>query len=53
MKCSFCNSEIPKGKAKMYVKNDGTILYFDKKKCEKYYFMGKKSKKLKWTKKRK
>ncbi|MEM5801992.1 MAG: 50S ribosomal protein L24e [Candidatus Aenigmatarchaeota archaeon] len=51
MKCSFCGKTIPKGSGKMFVKNDGSILYFDKSKCEKYYFMGKNPRKLKWVKK--
>jgi ribosomal protein L24E len=35
----------------MFVKNDGTILYFDKSKCKKYYLIGRRAKKLKWVKK--
>ena len=30
MKCTFCNSNIPKGTGKMFVKNTGEIFYFDK-----------------------
>jgi len=52
MKCSFCGKNIPRGVGKIFVKNDGTILYFDKSKCESYFFMGKKAKKLKWVKKK-
>ncbi len=49
MKCSFCGKEIPKGRGKMFVRLSGEILYFCRKKCERYYFMGKDARKLKWT----
>jgi large subunit ribosomal protein L24e len=32
-KCSFCGSEIPVGSGLMYVKRDGTILWFCSRKC--------------------
>ena len=35
VKCSFCGKDIEKGKGKMFVKNDGKILYFCSSKCEK------------------
>ncbi|MBI2542962.1 MAG: 50S ribosomal protein L24e [Candidatus Aenigmarchaeota archaeon] len=50
MKCSFCSSNIPRGKGKMFIKNSGEISYFDKSKCEKNFFMGRNRKKLKWAK---
>jgi large subunit ribosomal protein L24e len=50
MKCSFCSKNIEPGKGKMFVKNDGTVLYFNSSKCEKNYFMGRNAKKRKWTK---
>lgn len=34
-KCTFCKKEMEKGTGKMYVKNDGKILYFCSNKCEK------------------
>lgn len=34
-KCTFCNREIPKGTGYILAQNDGRILYFDNKKCEK------------------
>ncbi len=34
-KCSFCGTDIEPGTGKMYVKRDGTILYFDANKCYK------------------
>lgn len=52
MKCSFCGKSFKPPKGKMFVKNDGSVLYFDSSKCEKYYFMGKNPKKLKWIMKK-
>lgn len=34
-KCSFCGKSIEPGTGKMYVKRDGTILFFDTNKCYK------------------
>ncbi len=34
-KCSFCGAPIEPGTGKMYVKKDGTILFFDANKCYK------------------
>jgi large subunit ribosomal protein L24e len=53
MKCSFCEKIIKPGKAKMYVKKDGTVYYFDSSKCEKNFLMGRKAKKLKWARSKK
>ncbi len=50
--CSFCGREIEKGTGKMFVRNDGTILYFCSRKCEKNMLELKRDpRKLKWTKK--
>jgi len=38
MKCTFCGTEIARGTGKMYVQNDGKILYLCSKKCEKHIF---------------
>ncbi len=49
--CSFCGREIEKGTGKMFVKNDGTILYFCSRKCEKNMLELKRDpRKYKWTK---
>lgn len=49
--CSFCGKEIPPGTGLMYVKNDGTILWFCSSKCRKAMLKyHRDSKKLKWTK---
>ena len=34
-KCSFCGASIEPGTGKMFVKKDGTILFFDTNKCYK------------------
>ncbi|EHP69532.1 MAG: 50S ribosomal protein L24e [Metallosphaera yellowstonensis] len=49
-RCSFCGTEIPPGTGMMYVKNDGTILWFCSSKCRKYMLIQRKdAKRLKWT----
>jgi len=50
MKCSFCNTTIPRGTGKMFVKKTGETLFFCSSKCEKIYGMNRNAKKLKWTK---
>jgi len=50
-KCSFCGEEIEPGTGLMYVKNDGSVLWFCSSKCFKYFRMGRDPKKLPWTKK--
>lgn len=49
MKCSFCKKNIEIGRGKMFVKIDGTILYFCSSKCEKNNKLGRKRRKLKWA----
>ncbi|MFQ6095350.1 MAG: 50S ribosomal protein L24e, partial [Candidatus Bathyarchaeia archaeon] len=34
-KCSFCGYEFPQGTGMMYVRNDGSILWFCSSKCRK------------------
>ncbi len=49
--CSFCGKEILPGTGKMLVKNDGKILYFCSRKCEKNMLILKRvPKEVKWTK---
>jgi len=49
-KCSFCGREIEPGTGIMYVKNDGSILWFCSSKCRKNYLkLRRNPKKLKWT----
>jgi len=35
VRCNFCGKEIEKGTGKMYVRKDGSVLYFCSGKCEK------------------
>ena len=49
MKCSYCGKNITAGTGKMFVKQDGTIFYFDTGKCEKNHMMGRVAKKHKWS----
>jgi len=35
MICSFCNNDIPQGTGKIYIKNDGKVLNFCSRRCEK------------------
>ena len=54
MKCSFCKKQIASGTGKIFVRDDGRIFYFDKKKCEKNIFkLKRKPGKLKWTRDKK
>ncbi len=49
-KCSFCGREIEPGTGMMYVKKDGTILYFCSSKCRKNMLKTRRDpKKIRWT----
>jgi large subunit ribosomal protein L24e len=49
--CSFCGHEFPPSTGMMYVKNDGTTLWFCSSKCRKSSIELKRdSRKVKWTK---
>jgi len=48
--CSFCGKEIEPGTGKMYIRKDGTILYFCSSKCEKNMLeLGRIPKEVRWT----
>ena len=50
MKCSFSGKEIPMGTGKMYVKKDGTILWFSSLKAQKNMLqLKRKANKIRWT----
>jgi len=50
MKCSFCGKEIKRGQGILYVKKDGSLLYFDDGKCQtNMLVLGRKAAKLKWA----
>ncbi len=49
-KCSFCGSDFPPGTGMMFIKNDGSILWFCSSKCRKSsLFLRRDPRKLKWT----
>ena len=48
-RCSFCGKVIPPGTGMMYVRNDGTVLYFCSRKCKRSYFMRRNPKRYKWA----
>ncbi|MEA2089890.1 MAG: 50S ribosomal protein L24e [Thermoproteota archaeon] len=50
-RCSFCGHDFPPGTGLMYVKNDGSILWFCSKKCRINSLKLKRDpRKLRWTK---
>lgn len=51
MKCSFCSQDLDAGTGKMVVKNDGKILYFCCKKCEKNSNLKRMPAKVNWIRK--
>lgn len=54
MKCTFCGNTLEPGTGKMFIKNDGKILYFCSRKCEKNMLVLKRDfKKVKWARKTK
>lgn len=53
VKCTFCSNEIPRGTGKMTIKNDGKLIYFCSRKCEKNMMNLKREPvNIKWTKKK-
>ncbi len=51
VECSFCGSVLKRGTGKMFVRDNGSILYFCKSKCEKNMLKLKRdARKFKWTK---
>jgi len=48
-RCSFGGGPVEPGTGIMYVKNDGTILWFCSSKCFKNFKLGRDPKRLPWT----
>jgi large subunit ribosomal protein L24e len=46
--CDYSGQEIEPGTGTMYVKTDGTVLWFADAKCEKNYLMGREARDLEW-----
>jgi large subunit ribosomal protein L24e len=54
MKCSFCNQNIEQGTGVTVIKNDGKIMHFDSRKCEKSMIkLGRDPRDIKWVTKQK
>ena len=50
VRCSFSGEEIPKGTGIMFIQNDGKVLYFRDRKCEKNFIkLKRKPYNVKWT----
>ncbi|MFQ5997749.1 MAG: 50S ribosomal protein L24e [Candidatus Bathyarchaeia archaeon] len=48
--CSFCGNEFPAGHGMLFIRNDGTMLWFCSNKCRKSSLkFHRDSRKLKWT----
>lgn len=53
-KCAFCGRDIPPGHGLMYVRNNGSVLWFCSSKCRKNMMeLHRDPRKLKWTTKHK
>src|ERR1041384_5771109 len=49
--CSFCGQPIEPGSGKMFIKKDGSVYYYDRRRCEvSHQKFGRLARKLKWTK---
>ena len=46
--CDYSGQEIEPGTGTMYVKSNGTVLWFADAKCEKNYLMGREARDLEW-----
>ena len=47
--CTFCGEKIEPGTGKMYVKKDGTIIYFCSSKCQNNFRLGRVPRRVEWT----
>lgn len=51
VECTFCGKDIKKATGKMFVRDNGQVIYFCSSKCEKNMLkLGRDSRKFKWTK---
>jgi large subunit ribosomal protein L24e len=46
--CDYTNEEIEPGTGTMFVRNDGTVLWFKNSKAQKNYMLGRESRDLEW-----
>lgn len=48
--CSFCGEPIEPGTGMMFVKKDGSVYYYDRRRCEvSHQSFGRQSRRFKWT----
>jgi large subunit ribosomal protein L24e len=48
-KCTFCGGKTPEARGKMFVRNDGKVLYFCNSKCQKNWKLRRVGKNVRWT----
>jgi large subunit ribosomal protein L24e len=48
-KCSFCGRRIDPGTGLMFVRRDGSVLFFCLSKCERNFRLGRKAHRVRWT----
>ncbi len=47
--CTFCGSQLEPGTGKMYVKKDGSVMYFCSSKCQNNQKLGRVPRRVEWT----
>jgi large subunit ribosomal protein L24e len=47
--CDFCGDDIEPGTGTMFVRTDGTTIYYCSSKCEKNHDLGREARDLEWT----
>ena len=47
--CTFCGGQLEPGTGKMYVKKDGSILFFCSSKCQNNQKLGRVPRRVEWT----
>ena len=47
--CTFCGGPVEPGTGKMYVKKDGSVMYFCSSKCQNNHQLGRVPRRVEWT----
>jgi large subunit ribosomal protein L24e len=47
--CTFCGNQLEPGTGKMYVKKDGSVMYFCSSKCQNNQKLGRVPRRVEWT----
>ncbi|MEM2866440.1 MAG: 50S ribosomal protein L24e [Candidatus Hadarchaeales archaeon] len=50
-RCSFCGGKVAPGTGTMFVRRDGSLLYFCSSKCERNFKLGRRPDWTRWTEK--